>query len=320
MKSVIGTDIQTVCNLLQKGEVVAIPTETVYGLAANAYNKDAVLSIFRIKNRPDFDPLIIHTHSIKEVSKLALNFPEKAKILANKFWPGPLTLVLPKSPHIPYEVTSGLETVGIRIPSHPLTLKLLQMIDFPLAAPSANPFGYVSPTNAKHVEDQLGEKIPYILDGGNCDVGIESTIISFENEEPVILRKGKISKEEIESMIGPVSEQVNSSSNPKAPGMLLSHYAPLTPLVVYKKEIIKDFTNTGFIGFKSFHSEVPLNQQMVLSATGDLIEAARSLYAVLRKMDEKKLNLIYIELCPELGIGKAINDRIFRATKTLNKI
>lgn len=255
----IGKDISKAIKLLNKGEVVAIPTETVYGLASNALNEKAVLKIFSIKNRPSFDPLIIHTDFFYKIKPLIKNIPDKAKILAKKFWPGPLTILLEKSDLIPDIVTSGLSTVGIRIPNHPLTLSLLEKLDYPLAAPSANPFGYISPTNAKHVNDQLGNKIEYILDGGECSIGLESTIIGFETsmtgtnytnkiitdnqknawsnddsssqnqEKIVIYRLGGISIENIENEIGKVEIQ-NKGSNPKSPGMLDNHYAPKIPL------------------------------------------------------------------------------------------
>jgi L-threonylcarbamoyladenylate synthase len=274
-----------------------------------------VLSIFRIKNRPDFDPLIVHTHSLEEAQKWISAFPEKAKRLAEKFWPGPLTLVLPKAPEIPYEVTSGLDTVGIRVPDHPLTLELLRTLDFPLAAPSANPFGYVSPTTAKHVADQLGNQVPYILDGGPCRVGIESTIVGFENEIPVILRKGMITAEMIEAVTGKTETQLFSQSNPKAPGMLLSHYAPHTPVELAAKAANIDPQRTGYIGFAIRHPGIPVTHQQVLSSNGDLFEAARTLYAALRKLDQMNLEKIYIEMVPEQGIGTAVNDRIRRAVQ-----
>jgi L-threonylcarbamoyladenylate synthase len=181
-----GTDIEKCAQLLREGKLVAIPTETVYGLAANAFNQDAVVSIYEAKNRPFFDPLIIHTDSVDKAKNFVSFFPEKAKRLADVFWPGPLTLLLPRSNEVPDVVTSGLDNVAIRVPDHELTLKLLEQLDFPLAAPSANPFGYVSPTEPEHVQKQLGNKIPYILDGGKCKVGIESTIIGFDGEDTMV--------------------------------------------------------------------------------------------------------------------------------------
>ncbi len=178
----IGTDLHLAIKLLTEGKLVGIPTETVYGLAANALNADAVLNIFEAKKRPVFDPLILHVPSVDVARLHVTRFPEKALQLANAFWPGPLTMVLPRKHHIPDIVCSGLETVAVRMPNHPLTLELLSQLSFPLAAPSANPFGYISPTTAKHVDEQLGNQISYTLDGGPCQVGIESTIIDFSGK------------------------------------------------------------------------------------------------------------------------------------------
>ncbi|WP_405512000.1 L-threonylcarbamoyladenylate synthase [Spirosoma sp. KNUC1025] len=186
----IGTDRQIAKQLLEAGNVVSIPTETVYGLAANALNPDAVLTIFRVKNRPTFDPLIVHTDSLEKLDRFVSTIPESARDLASTYWPGPLTLLLPKKAIIPDLVTAGLPTVGIRIPNHPLTLALLNSLDFPLAAPSANPFGYISPTTAQHVADQLGLQVPYILDGGPATIGIESTIVGFDGNKPTVFRLG----------------------------------------------------------------------------------------------------------------------------------
>jgi L-threonylcarbamoyladenylate synthase len=233
--AITGTELNVAKEFLIKGELVAIPTETVYGLAGNALNEKAVLSIFEVKNRPAFDPLIIHTDSIDKVKEYVSVFPEKAQRLAEQFWPGPLTLLLPKKQIIPDLVTSGLDTVAVRIPKHPQLLELLAELSFPLAAPSANPFGYISPTNAEHVNQQLGDKIPYILDGGECEVGIESTIIGFEADDTVVYRLGGLAVEDIEKLVGPVMLMPHSTSDPKAPGMLKSHYAPRKPLYFAKK-------------------------------------------------------------------------------------
>ena len=186
----IGTALSTAIELLRRDEVVAIPTETVYGLAGNALYPKAIASIFEIKNRPRFDPLIVHASSVERLSQYANAFPEAARRLADQFMPGPLTLLLDKAAIIPDLVTAGSPRVALRVPNHPLTLSLLQQLDFPLAAPSANPFGYISPTTAQHVADQLGSQIPYILDGGPCQVGVESTIVGFEDGQAVVYRKG----------------------------------------------------------------------------------------------------------------------------------
>ena len=312
----IGTDVSLAKKLLKSGQVVAIPTETVYGLAGNALNEEAVASIFKVKNRPTFDPLIVHLKDFKSAEQYCLFIPEFMQKLADQFMPGPLTLLLPKAEIIPDLVTAGSSLVALRIPSHPITSKLLQQLDFPLAAPSANPFGYISPTNAQHVNDQLGNKIPYILDGGACQIGLESTIIGFEDNLPVIHRKGGISIEAIEAIVGPIKVNAHSSSNPKAPGMLKSHYAPTAPLVVgHLQTLISTHRNKniGIISFQKNYDEIPQQNQVILSHSGDFKEAARNLFAGMRQLDALKLDLILAELLPELGLGRAINDRLRRA-------
>lgn len=232
MQTTVGKDIEYARQLLESGELTAIPTETVYGLAANAFDARAVAKIFEAKNRPHFDPLIIHAKSIEAMNEFVIEMPDWAKKLSMVFMPGPLTLVLKKNEIIPDIVSSGLHTVGIRIPNHPTAIELLSKLDFPLAAPSANPFGYVSPTNAQHVYDQLKHKIPYILDGGVCGVGIESTIVGEEDGKPVIFRLGGTSVEEIWEVIGKCEVRNHSTSNPLNPGSLEHHYAPRHPLIL----------------------------------------------------------------------------------------
>lgn len=310
----IGNDISQAKKLLLEGELVAIPTETVYGLAANALNPDAVTKIFVVKERPSFDPLIVHVASIEQTQKLVTAIPQKAIQLAEHFWPGPLTLVLPKQSIIPDIVTSGLSTVGIRCPDHDLTRQLLSELPFPLAAPSANPFGYISPTTAEHVNSQLGNKIKYILDGGPCRVGLESTIVGFENDQTMIYRRGGISEEEIENVIGEVSYKL-ISSNPVAPGQLDSHYAPnkkfyLGDINQLKKKFIG--TEVGVLRFMG-NSDSSDGYQLTLSQSGNLEEAARNLFAALRQFDQMEIEVILAETVPDLGIGKAINDRLRRA-------
>lgn len=190
MAAPIGQDLDKALQLLESGELVAIPTETVYGLAANALNSRAVAKIFEAKNRPSFDPLIVHVASLQHAKKYTTGFPLQAEALARRFWPGPLTLLLPKTSDVPDIVTAGLDRVGLRCPAHPLTISLLAHASFPLAAPSANPFGYISPTTSQHVQDQLGNSVSYIIDGGPSRVGIESTIVGWEDNEPIIYRLG----------------------------------------------------------------------------------------------------------------------------------
>ncbi|MBS9523932.1 threonylcarbamoyl-AMP synthase [Litoribacter alkaliphilus] len=314
----IGQNIQKAKSLLEQGELVAIPTETVYGLAGNALDAQAVSKIFETKNRPSFDPLIIHVGKIEQVSKYVKSLPEELKKLAEKYWPGPLTLLLPKKNIVPDLVTSGLDQVAIRIPNHPLTQGLLGQLDFPLAAPSANPFGYISPTKAKHVNDQLGDKLAYILDGGECQVGLESTIIGMEEGEIVIYRLGGMDVAEVESVVGPVKVLSHSSSNPKTPGMLKSHYAPRKPFVLGNLDtLVEEYEQKGEdYGVLSFEKSFPglsADRQVVLSQKGDFKEAAQKLFGALRDLDEAKVSVILAELLPEESLGRAINDRLRRA-------
>jgi L-threonylcarbamoyladenylate synthase len=312
MDTRIATDLLEAQSLLNSGKLVAIPTETVYGLAANALNADAVIRIFETKNRPHFDPLIVHVASHEQVADLAIDISEAAHVLMRALWPGPLTIVLRKHECIPHIVTSGLDTVGVRMPDHPLTLELLRSLDFPLAAPSANPFGYISPTSALHVAEQLGDRIPYILDGGECIVGVESTIIDCSGDIPTILRLGGTSVETIEEIIGPVLVNAISTSSPQAPGMLHSHYAPRKPLLVGNiHELLHEHgNNVSILSFKdSFHNF----RNIRLSETGDMHEAARNLFAAMRKLDADHHELILAEFVPDFGLGRAINDRLKRA-------
>ncbi len=314
----IGKDLEKAKKLLIQGNLVAIPTETVYGLAGNALDEKAVLKIFKVKNRPTFDPLIVHTHHIDQLPRWVTNLPEKAKKLAAALLPGALTLLLPKNSLIPDLVTSGLPLVAIRIPAHEVALDLLRQLDFPLAAPSANPFGYISPTTAQHVAAQLGDKIPYILDGGECKVGLESTIIGFEGNVPVVYRKGGVAIEVIENLIGKVELQEHSSSNPKAPGQLKSHYAPHTPFFFGQIDQLllqdaKKYTRIGLLTFTPLAVAYPFAVQEVLSAQGDFAEAARNLFATMRKLDQLGLDAIFAVPLPEKDLGRAINDRLSRA-------
>ncbi|MCZ4410199.1 L-threonylcarbamoyladenylate synthase [Cryomorphaceae bacterium 1068] len=312
MKAQIGQDIEKAAEILKNGGLVAIPTETVYGLAANALDADAILKIFEAKNRPSFDPLIVHIGSINQLNLLARTFPSEAEKLIEEFWPGPLTIVLPKTELVPDLVTSGLPSVGIRMPSHPLTQGLLSLLPFPLAAPSANPFGYISPTSAAHVADQLGDKVDYILDGGPSSVGVESTIISFEGDIPQILRWGGLALEEIEPFLRVFESSNQSSDNPSAPGMLSSHYAPSKKILIGSlDELIKSHRDEdcSYLSFQQAY-EIPGE---VLSQSGDMKEAARNLFAALRRLDNTSGSLILAEFVPNEGLGRAINDRLKRA-------
>jgi L-threonylcarbamoyladenylate synthase len=313
----IGHDVSKAASLLQQGELVAVPTETVYGLAGNALDAEVVARIFAVKNRPEFDPLIVHVPSLGEVERYVAEMPKEAERLAKLFWPGPLTIVLKKKEGIiPPLVTAGLDTVGIRCPDHPLTRQLLSLLPFPLAAPSANPFGYVSPTNPHHVNDQLGDKINYILDGGTCTVGIESTIIGFEEHQPVVYRLGGLSIERIEAVIGKVLVRTYSSSNPKTPGQLKSHYAPSKKLIIGEiGRLLQEYPahTSGILTFtQDYHSPY----QRILSPGGNIEEAAAHLFQFLRDFDQMPVDYILAELLPPKGLGRAINDRLIRAAAT----
>lgn len=311
--SKIGTSIQQAKDFLQSGGLVGIPTETVYGLAANGLDAKAVLSIFEAKKRPSFDPLILHSTKDK-IFSWAKEVPVAAQKLADAFWPGPLTLVLPKSDDVPFEVTSGLETVGLRVPQHDLTLDLLSQIDFPLAAPSANPFGYISPTKAEHVEQQLGDAVSYVLDGGACQVGIESTIIGFDDGRPVMYRLGGLTQQEIENIIGPIRTHINQASNPKAPGMIAVHYAPKRPLLLVEDfKQVTDDEQTAYMLFGE-KLDVDSNRLFFLSEKGDYYEAAAKLYALMRELDQAPYTRIVTKKLPNKLLGPAINDRLFRAS------
>ncbi|HYG18079.1 MAG TPA: L-threonylcarbamoyladenylate synthase [Ohtaekwangia sp.] len=309
----IGTDLAYAKSLLENGDVVAIPTETVYGLAGNALDVSAVAKIFAIKERPQFDPLIVHVPGTDAITQLAENIPDKAMLLAEKFWPGPLTILFQKKSVVPDLVTAGLNTVGLRCPDEEITRELLRSLSFPLAAPSANPFGYVSPTNALHVQEQLGEKIPYIIDGGQCPVGLESTIIGFEAEQPVVYRLGGMSLEKIEAVVGKVTVQAFSTSNPKAPGQLKSHYAPGKKVVLGRLEELLQQYPAHCSGIITFQRDFNSPFQFILSPSGNLEEAAQHLFGALRALDKMPVDVILAELVPDTGLGRAINDRLRRA-------
>jgi L-threonylcarbamoyladenylate synthase len=319
----LGTDLDKAVAILRAGGLVAIPTETVYGLAANALDEDAVLSIFQVKNRPTFDPLIVHLAQSTQLDLYAEVPSETAFRLAEHFWPGPLTLVLKRKSMIPDVVSAGLDTVAVRVPNHPRTLDLLSRIDFPLAAPSANPFGYVSPTCSSHVQRQLGEKIDYILEGGESSIGLESTVLDLSGQSPVILRRGGIPEEELEEFLGTHIQKTLSSSRPGAPGMLHSHYAPRCLLHTYTGDAWRDlvlgltpsqFSEAYWIRFSHELADVEKDRQLVLSRTADLSEAARNLFSAIRTLDDKGAVAIYAEKVPDTGLGRAINDRLTRAT------
>lgn len=315
----LTTDIYKAKEVLLKNELVAIPTETVYGLAGNAYSESALKKIFKLKNRPFYNPLILHISSVNYLKEVAVNIPKIALKLAEEFWPGPLTLVLQKKSHISDLITASKDTVAVRVPNHPVALALLNKLDFPIAAPSANPFGSISPTNAEHVFNYFGEAINVILDGGECEKGLESTIIGFENNNPILYRHGAISLEEIEKIVGKISIKTNSDNSPNAPGMLSRHYAPTTDTYLTNNiaELIKCFEGRkiGLLLFKNHIQNKNIFHQEILSKSGDFNEAAKNLYAAMHRLDQNKLDVILAERLPDKGLGKTINDKLERATK-----
>lgn len=316
METKVGADISEAASLLRAGQLVAIPTETVYGLAGNGLDTRALASIFAVKERPAFDPLILHTDTLDKVAALVTAIPLTVRKLAEQFSPGPLTFILPRMPAVPDLATAGKPTVAIRIPDHPATLQLLRKLSFPLAAPSANPFGYVSPTSPAHVLAQLEGAIPYILDGGSSAIGVESTIIQPADKGIEVLRLGGTPVEKLEAVIKPVTVKRSSAANPTAPGQLASHYAPGTRVRVgdpqqYLRKIAAD--KLGVISFRHWHRGIPAANQYVLSPKGDLTEAARYLFDALRKLDRADLKVVVAEEFPEEGLGRAINDRLARA-------
>jgi L-threonylcarbamoyladenylate synthase len=312
---------------LAAGNLVSFPTETVYGLGANAFDPPALARIFEAKRRPFFDPLIIHVAERSALDALCDRRDGRAERLMDRFWPGPLTLVLPKTDKVPDLATSGLPTVAVRMPAHPVALALLRQTGFPLAAPSANPFGRLSPTSAGHVQAQFSEGISLILDGGPCGVGVESTILSLAGETPVLLRAGGIPREELEALIGPIAAAGPDPAKPLAPGQLPGHYAPRTRLKLLPAALdaggplpqglgIPDGPRgpgrIGWLGYRSSPA-FPFAASEILSPGGDLREAAANLFASLHRLDREKLDLILAEPLPEEGLGAAIMDRLRKA-------
>ena len=317
-----GTEknIGFLARILKQGGLVAVPTETVYGLAADALNAKACRHIFEPKGRPTNDPLIVHVYSVSDLEKIAETNPLVAK-LAKAFWPGPLTLVLPKKPCVPAIVTSELPSVAVRIPSHPTFRKLLKKSGLALAAPSANPFGYVSPTTSEHVLNNLGNKIRYILEGGASKVGVESTILDLRNiSKPTILRPGGITKKAIELVlkkkIGRVLKKTSSHKNHVAPGLLTNHYSPHTPLILKNRLTLSSARtsspNEAWLFIKKPKGKLTKNS-FYLSKSGDLKETARHLFSKLRALDSGTWSRIYVEKAPGNGLALAINDRLARA-------
>ncbi len=312
--------LQSAAALLRTGHLVAFPTETVYGLGADATNPLAVARIFEAKQRPTFDPLIVHIAELSQVERVVSQFPATARLLTTEFWPGPLTLVLPKRDIIPDLVTAGLPGVGIRIPRHPVAIELLKAAGCPVAAPSANPFGGISPTTAQHVADGLGSSVDCIVDGGPCAVGLESTVLSLMTERPVLLRHGGCPLEDIECLIGPVeiarSDPSRDDAAQPAPGMLSRHYAPGTRLIVIAHQQLAEPIAGLRCGLLTAGKQ-PFSGRFVrietLSDDGNLQTCAANFFAAMRTLDASDLDVIIAHEFPPHGLGVALNDRLRRA-------
>ncbi len=319
MKFPPWTSVSEAARLLKEGEVVAIPTETVYGLAGNAFEPKALAKIFAAKERPTFDPLIVHIADIAQLTDIAKDIPDSAYKLAEAYWPGPMTIILPKKDCIPDLCTSALPSVAVRFPSHPIAQAIIRESGLPLAAPSANLFKHVSPTTAEHVAAQLADRIAGIVDGGPCSVGVESSIISLVGE-PTVMRPGAITPEMFKAILGEVKikESTSKPGQPMlAPGQCDTHYRPQVPL--YYGEVPAGYTlpeHTVRIAFGSQAGPIPATVN--LSATGDMVEATSKLYAFMHDLDKSEYDLILVDPIPNKGIGIALNDRLKRASiKTL---
>lgn len=310
-----SAQLQQAIELLRNDNVVCVPTETVYGLAASMFSEKAIEKIYALKGRPRTNPLIAHIGRIEDLFNLCTEVPAPLQQLIDRFWPGPLTILVEKSDQVPLSITAGGTRVGIRMPNHPLTLELLKALPFPLVAPSANPYNAISPTTAKHVEDYFGSAIPLILDGGPCEQGLESTVVGIENEQVVIYRQGMITAEQIESLVGPIVVKNEAGEKQVAPGMTLKHYSPKTPTIVceHLEQFKEDSAGKAFLLFSKKHPELPQAHQYVLSEKEDLSEAAARLYQVLHELDERSYSQIVCERFPDIGVGRAINDRLLRA-------
>jgi L-threonylcarbamoyladenylate synthase len=339
----ITGEIRMAAEAIRSGLLVAFPTETVYGLGADCFNPTALARVFEVKGRPRFDPLIVHIAelgALDRVADTALVNDRILDLLVSRFWPGPLTLILPKRPLVPDLVTSGLPTVAVRLPAHSVALRLIRLSTGAVAAPSANPFGYLSPTRAEHVRAQLGNKVDYILDGGPSSVGVESTVLDLcAAGRPRILRPGGVSREDLEALIGPVesgtvslaSENAdgntggNTISPSRSPGQLKSHYAPRTVLSVHSRfeMIALPYTegearlffdvSSRDAWLKTAPASIPKGYVQVLSETGNLTEAAARLFDLLHELDILGASRLRVEQVPARGLGLAINDRLFRA-------
>lgn len=307
-----STEIKYAAELIVKGELVAFPTETVYGLGANAFNPLAVAKIFAVKERPSFDPLIVHIADLNDISNVYAGNDDRVYQLAEKFWPGPLTMVLPKTSSVPDIVTSGLQTAGVRMPANDMALAFIRAAKTPIAAPSANKFGMISPTEASHVKKQFPDI--YTLDGGKTNVGIESTVISINDDGFEILRPGAITSQDLQHVL-PISKTAGRKTQLKSPGLLKSHYSPKKPLYIVENPCVnyKSQTEAGLISFGEPDSSCRFSHVEILSKTRNPVEAAANLFSAMHRLDESDVTHIVAEPVPETGIGIAIMDRLQKA-------
>ncbi len=324
-----GNDIDKAADVLRAGGLVAFPTETVYGLGADASRDDAASRIFAVKGRPKGHPLIVHLAQGATLDDWAAEVPEAARKLAAAAWPGPLTIILKRGPRVALATTGGAETVGLRVPAHPMAQALLRAFGGGIAAPSANRFGAVSPTTADHVVEDLGENVDYILDGGACDVGVESTIVDLSRARPVLLRPGGMPREAIEAIIGPLDAA--DANAPAAPGTLASHYAPRAEVIACELDEVPAMVARAKGGEAAAAGDVPRERKVAILAPrsalsswpnldallyplpDDLAGMAHDLYAALRDLDAKAVDVVIAALPPAVGLGEAVGDRLRRA-------
>jgi L-threonylcarbamoyladenylate synthase len=328
-------NLRRAAELIARGGLVAFPTETVYGLGADAFDARAVARIFEAKARPSFDPLIVHVASVEAVERVAERPSAAARALAEALWPGPLTLVMPKLEAVPDIVTAGLPTVAVRLPAHPVARELIALSGTAVAAPSANPFGYLSPTRAEHVARLLGDKVDLIVDGGPCAVGVESTVLDMTCDPPRILRPGGTSADDIEAVIGPVERHrpggagdggaagAGAGAPAAGPGMLDSHYAPRTPLRLVAEGALSSARPEGRAAALVLDpgrlealgaAAARFAHTRVLTMSGSLVEAAAALFSALHDLDQGGFDEIWAERVSDSGLGPAINDRLFKAS------
>lgn len=315
VKEAINETFKQAANLLRQGELVSFPTETVYGLGADAENNIAVAKIFSAKNRPNFNPLIVHLADVNLASKY-VQMNELSKKLAKAFWPGPFTMVLPlnEGSNLSDLITAGLDTVAIRVPENNTAHSLLNQFNGPIAAPSANKSGHISPTTAYHVDGEFGPELSMIIDGGPCEKGIESTIVEVKDDQVILLRPGNVTEDDIKKITGMnVNAHVENAKAPNAPGQLKSHYAPETSM---RLNVTSPESREGYLAF----GPAPVGENILnLSPTGDLTEAAANLFSMMRELDQLKLSAIAVAPIAETGLGRAINDRLKRAAAPKDK-